>query len=392
MVCIRRCGGKGSKESSVFAKRNSRIIFCFIFTFLAAIFYACVQATLGGIPAHVYGEVLSRDAQSVKGAVVEKIALYPRKTVHSRERIMRKAILISPENAKGTVIISHGFMCTKEDVLFLGSALFPDYRRLVPDMRAHGENTEGQFCTLGRDEALDVAAAAQYVRNRPDLADEPLLIYGFSMGAVAAIEAQAKNPKLCDGLILDCPFEDSQSVINAGLDNMKFSFLGYQFSVPGRSLMKKYMFHPYVQSFVKTMLKAFAKMDTKNINAFVYPVHPAESIKKVSAPLLLIHCKNDEKIPVDSVKKIYNNAASKYKKLWVTNGRRHYDSFFYNPELYARRVAKFTSRLMEGRLTQAKKQKIIEDADPSALAVHVNVDRFTKIEERRKKRRLQRRK
>ena len=109
---------------------------------------------------------------------------------------------------------------------------------------------------------------------------------------------------------------------------MKFSFFGYEFSIPGRSLLQKYVFHPYVQSFVKAMLKTVYHLDVRNIKTFIYPLYPAESIKKVSVPLLIIHCKNDEKVTVAAIKKVYRNAASTYKKLWITNGRYHYDSFF----------------------------------------------------------------
>ena len=76
------------------------------------------------------------------------------------------------------------------------------------------------------------------------------------------------------------------------------------------------------------MLKAVAKIDSKSVKSFMYPLYPAESVKKISVPLFLIHCKNDKKVTVDAVKRIYNNAGSEYKKLWITDGRRHYDSYF----------------------------------------------------------------
>jgi len=344
-----------------------------ITVFLTALFYVCVYGeSVFGYSSVVYGDIISRDENSIPGSIIEKIALYPRKMANSHERIMRKAVLIRRKKSKGTVLIAHGFMCTKEDVAFLRS-LFPNFNCMTFDMRAHGENKKGQYCTFGRDEAFDVMAAGRFLRNHPDLRKNPLLVYGFSMGAVASIEAQAKDSNLFDGMILDCPFDTTESIIKSGLDNMKLSLFGYEFGIPGRSLLQKYVFHPYVQSFVKTLLRTVAKMDTKSIKSFMYPLYPAESIKKVFAPMLVIHCRNDEKVSVPAVKRVFNNASSKYKKLWLTNGRRHYDSFFYNPEAYARRVGKFANKVVSGQLISRKKKKIIEDIDHRATSVNVSV-------------------
>jgi len=339
---------------------------------LSAAFFAYLQGDFGFGASDVFGTIISKDEAAIRGATVENVVLYPKKMEHSRERIMRKAVLVRPEGATATVLISHGYMCTKEDIAFLRS-LFPNHNSMIFDMRAHGENTEGQYCTFGRDEAFDVMAAAQFLRNHPELKEKPLFVYGFSMGAVAAIEAQAKDKSLFDGMILDCPFDTTENIVKMGLDNLKFSLFGYEFTVPGRSFLQKYMFHPYVQSFVKTMLKTVAKMDTKTIRSFMYPLYPAESVKKISVPLFIIHCKNDKKVTVSAVKRVYKNAASSYKKLWITNGRRHFDSFFYNPESYRRRVAKFAQKLVTGQLDEKKKHKIIQDGEQKTVSVHLHV-------------------
>lgn len=318
------------------------------------------------------GAIISRDDTSIKGAMVERVEIYPQKMANSSEKIMRRGVLVKREGAQANVLISHGFMCTKDDVAIL-RALFPNCNSLTYDMRAHGEDIEGQFCTFGRDEAFDVIAAAQFLKNHPDLQGLPLILYGFSMGAVATIEAMAQHPDLADAVILDCPFDASENIIKRGLDHMKISLFGYEITIPGRSLLEKYVFHPYVQSFVKVVLKAVARLDSKNINTFMYPVYPAESVKKITVPSLFIHCKNDDLVPLEAVKAVYNNAGSSYKKLWVTNGRRHYDSFFSNPELYAERIDKFTQKVAAGDFKGVIKNKIIEDTVPASTAVHIQV-------------------
>jgi pimeloyl-ACP methyl ester carboxylesterase len=268
--------------------------------------------------------------------------------------------LVKRNNAKGTVLILHGFMCNKRDVSFL-RFLFLDYNIMSFDFRAHGENIDRQYCTFGRDEALDVIAAAHFLRKHPDIRGKTLIAYGFSMGSVSAIEAQAQDSRLFDGMVLDCPFESTKNIVKRGLKNLKISLFGYKFSIPGRTVLERYAFHPYIQSFVKTVLRAFAALDPHNIKIFIYPIYPSESIKKVLIPCLFIHCKNDKKVTLAAVKKVYENSGSSYKKFWITNGRHHFDSFFYNPEAYAKRVKKFIGKLVLGRLAHKKKKKIIID-------------------------------
>ena len=182
------------------------------------------------------------------------------------------------------------------------------------------------------------------------------------MGAVATIEAQSQDATLFDALILDCPFDSSENVIKRGLDNMKVSIFGYEFDLPGKSILQKYAFHPYVQSFIKVMLKAVSNLDARKIETTVFPVHPAQSITKVNIPCFFIHCKQDEKVPVSAITDVYKSAAGP-KMLWLTNGRNHYDSVFYNPETYAHRVSQFLEQVVAGQWKDRTVQKVIEDSE-----------------------------
>jgi len=273
----------------------------------------------------IHGKIVEVRNDLVKGGIVERVKLYPKAEVGSDKRIVRNGILMRYKNAKATVLICHGFMCDKHDVGLL-RRLFPrgQYNLMTFDFRAHGDNRKGQYCTFGKNEALDVIAAGSFLRNHPDLKNKPLFVYGFSMGASSAIEAQAKKP-LFDAMILDCPFDSSEKAIKRALNSLKMSLFGYEFDLPGRQFLQKYAFHPYVQSFIKAMFKAVANFDTHNIQINLRPVRPYLSAKKISAPCFFIHCKKDEKIPIPAVKTIFNNVTGP-KRLWITNGRRHFDS------------------------------------------------------------------
>ena len=234
------------------------------------------------------------------------------------------------------------------------------------DFRAHGDCPDGQYCTMGRDEKYDVVAAARFLREHAALKGKPLIAYGFSMGAVAAIEAQAKDGKLFDAMILDCPFDTTENVLKRSLDNLKFSLFGYEFSFPGRSILQRYAFHPYIQSLVKIILKTVAQWDPKKIDVTVYPISPVESVKKITVPVFYILCKHDEKVSVEAIKSLFNSTASSYKQLWISNGRRHFDSYFYNPEQYTDRVRQFVNSYLNGATKKSTKNEIVQDNDEYA--------------------------
>lgn len=281
----------------------------------------------------------------------------------STETILRKGILVTRPQARATIIICHGFMCNKNDVSFL-RGMFYDYNVMVFDFRAHGENIENQCSSFGVHESLDLAAAVAYVKSKPELAKLPLIAYGFSMGAVTAILTQAKNPDMFNALILDCPFDSTEMVIHRLIERLTFSVGGYQFGVPGRRVLKRYAYNQSVQSMVKLALKAVAHVGTHDIATCILPSNTVEAIKKVTVPTYFITCKNDDKAPVEAVRAIYDNKPG-FKRLWLTDGRTHFDSFFYNPEKYHHKVREFVKNFLDDQLKNKPLSKIVEDTgDP----------------------------
>ena len=293
------------------------------------------------------------------GSTIEEITFFSPELHGSTHYLSRKGILVIRPQAKGTILICHGYMCSKYDAAFLRS-LFPDYNTFVFDFRAHGEATTNQCSTLGLNEALDVTAAAHCLMQHPKLKNYPLFGYGFSMGAVSLIQAQAAQP-LFDGLILDCPFDSSRKVLSHLLGQTQLSFCGYYFDLPGRGLIQKYAFHPYVEPFVRRLVQTTPMTASEEIRTKVSHFKPIQAIAKIITPCFFIHCKNDEKVSLQSAKRLYAKAAG-FKRLWITNGRRHFDSYFYNPEQYQHRVQKFLSSIQRKEYAHKPKQKIIIDS------------------------------
>jgi pimeloyl-ACP methyl ester carboxylesterase len=284
----------------------------------------------------------------------------------SKKLISRTGMLLLRPKARGVVFIMHGFMCEQRDIRFL-RFLFPDFHVLTFDFRAHGADSLGQSCTFGLNEAYDVIGAVNAVKALPEMKNLPRIAYGFSMGAVATIMAQAKDKTLFEMMILDCPFESSCKVIERGIDKLKISLFGHDIAFPGKNVLKRHAYHPYVQGMLKWWLKTIAKLDTTAIDTCIIPFSPAQEIKKITIPVFIIGCKLDDKAPVDAVRAVYK-AAGGYKRLWLTNGRCHFDSLFYNPEGYISNVQHFIDSVLSGAIKRKPQHEIIEDPEENAVA------------------------
>ena len=303
-----------------------------------------------------------------KNTTEERVEFAVQHSKNSKQRIIRKGILIKKPDARAIVLICHGFMCDKDDVRFLRT-MFKDYTTLSFDFRAHGECTHGQYCTLGSREIYDVIGAVEYIKSQPDLQKLPIIAYGFSMGAVASIRAQAEAGNLFDAAIWDCPFDSTDKIIERSIERLKINIGGYEFNLPGRSLLKKYAYNSYVQELLKAALKTVAKMDSSAINTNIEPVDTIEAAKNIKIPALFISCKNDTKAPVEAVVGVYGSATG-YKRLWLTCGRHHFDSYFYNPEKYTYRVKLFIERFLDGKLAKDTRTSGIWDDMPIIDAAH----------------------
>jgi len=112
----------------------------------------------------------------------------------STDGIPLRAWFIAAEGTpRATVILAHGIDGNRSDMLPRAWFLFRDhYNTLVVDLRAHGDSG-GNYATTGYMEAFDIQGAISYLRrSRPDRG--PIILFGHSYGAVAALYAASQSP------------------------------------------------------------------------------------------------------------------------------------------------------------------------------------------------------
>lgn len=303
--------------------------------------------------------ILCMPSMAVVSNEPEVVSFFVRRDHTSNEFIGRTGIVKRCEKARATILLLHGYGVDKYTMSPL-RILLKNYNCFSFDFRAHGELATDQESTLGYDEVNDIFGAVDYIRADPELNSKPLIVIGFSMGAVSAIEAQSLDASLFTAMFLDTPFSSSIDVLRRGMQSAKFDLFGYQFYLPGTSLLESYAFNPYVQPFIQMLLRLRTSLNTKQINTFAKLTAPAESIKKVDIPCFFVVTKNDGKVSVSEVKSVYDNHPLGYKRLWIANGREHCDAILYNPEKYEKMVNEFIDDVLN-HVTDYPSAKILSD-------------------------------
>ena len=97
---------------------------------------------------------------------------------------------------RGIVVLCHGMLANRSEVLPWAEALWKSgFAVLMFDFRAVGES-EGERCSGGYYEAMDLCGAVDYVSTREDCEGLSLGVFGFSMGGATAIIAAADEQRI----------------------------------------------------------------------------------------------------------------------------------------------------------------------------------------------------
>lgn len=121
---------------------------------------------------------------------------------------------VPAENAKGTVVLVHGYhSCALTDF----SVAFPLYHEqgfnlLLPSQRSHGKS-EGKYVTFGVKECGDMLHWIAW--HNAQFGPQPMIFSGMSMGASTVMYLAGENlPDNVKGLIADCGFTTPKEIIS----------------------------------------------------------------------------------------------------------------------------------------------------------------------------------
>lgn len=228
---------------------------------------------------------------------------------------------IPADNAKGTVLIAHGYR--SHSYIEFGDAI-AFYREhglnlLLIDERTHGKS-QGKFITLGTQESRDIVTWVQY-HNRT-LSDCPVILHGLSMGAATVMFAAGRQlPENVKGVIADCGFTTPYAILS--------HVFTYNFRLPA---------WPFLW-ITDLCARFFARFS-------IFRMDSRKTLNMGKLPVLLIHGTADTFVPAFMSQQIYDAYAGE-KELLLIEGAAHGKCFPVAPEKCREAIGKFLKKNLE---------------------------------------------
>lgn len=239
---------------------------------------------------------------------------------HSSDGVLLKGWYVpAGPDAHGTIIYCHGLNRTRVEMLpmeVLGHSL--GYNGLLFDFR-HSGQSGGKIGTLGYLERLDAIAAIHYALER-ERATRPIVLWGVSMGASAALMAASDTPDVA-AVISDSSFLSFRHVI---VHHARLFFHLPAFPIVDEAI------------YWSAWRGGFWPSDF-DLRKAVERINPR--------PILFIAVEGDRRITPEVARELYSHSTSPPKAMVVLPGHRHGEGFTSGHELYVQAVKKFLAGL-----------------------------------------------
>lgn len=184
---------------------------------------------------------------------------------------------------------------------------------LIVEQRASGIS-DGSTISFGVNEHRDCLAWVEFM-GRHFGEDIKVILTGISMGASTVLMAAGKElPPYVVGVLADCGYSDQKAIIQKVIRQMK---------LPAKPL------YPLV----KLAARLFGHFDLEEFT-------PLDAVKRAKVPVIFFHGENDDFVPCDMSRQMFDACASR-KKLVTVPGAGHGLSYVEEPELYLNALREF---------------------------------------------------
>jgi hypothetical protein len=223
-----------------------------------------------------------------------------------------EAWVIPRAEARGTVVLFHGYAASKDSQLREAIAFREmGFQTMLVDFHGSG-GSGGSETSVGYHEAEDVAAAFGYARALPG--GVPVVLYGASMGAAAVLKGVGDRGLDPAGLILEGPFDSLLATTRH-----RFTAMG----LPGFPMAELLVFWGGVQ---------------QGFDGLAY--RPAASAARVTRPTLLMSGAADTYVTPEETRAIHA-ALGGPKRLVFFDGLGHDAGLRLRPREWRAAVAPF---------------------------------------------------
>ena len=241
-------------------------------------------------------------------------------SITSHDGLKLYAQWVPAENARGTVLLAHGYRSTK--LLDFGVAFDICHEMglnlLIPDQRSHGKS-QGKFITFGVKESKDMLGWLRF--HDTQIGSYPVILFGLSMGASTMMYlADEPLPGNVKGIVADCGFTSPKAILTRV----------YQRVIhlpPEPSIWAAGLFTRLIAGFSLT------QKDSR------------KTLADSKLPILLIHGTADDFVPCDMTRQSYA-ACSGPKEMLLVQGADHGVSFLVDPDTYSSRMCGFIEKCL----------------------------------------------
>jgi pimeloyl-ACP methyl ester carboxylesterase len=202
---------------------------------------------------------------------------------------------IEPERpSRGTVVLVHGWGRNRDRMVsrarYFGQWGFT---AVIHSARDHGQSSPRRFMNAMKF-AEDIEAVLTWIK-------EPVILYGHSAGAAAAVIAAGRNA-----------------------DKIKLLFLEACYADTKEALLSLYRwFNPFIGLLFGLMIIFWMNVFYRNQLDTVSPARLAPLLKM---PVMIIHGENDRRFPLEFALKLKNSFAPGQAELYVAGDAGHSDS------------------------------------------------------------------
>ena len=249
-------------------------LFFSVFLFLLLVIYIMLSLYITSLAIKATRKIPESDPSSVN-------LQYSNQVFYTEDGIRLNGWFIENTNLE-TVIIIHGVDANKSDgyILDLMKDTFDmGYSVFVFDLRAHGESG-GKNLGLAYKERKDLESSIKFLKNQFNV--EKIVIFGISYGGTIAISNSSLDSSI-KGIVVDSPFYDLPELLSSEVSNRTF--------IP--EFIAKLLKFGIIRS-----VDLLYEIKTNDI------ISGIDSVKNFKSPVLLFHCKDDERIPISHSNRI----------------------------------------------------------------------------------------
>lgn len=232
--------------------------------------------------------------------------------MESRDGLKLRAIFVPAENARGTVILAHGY---HSNFLVDFSPVFDVYHQkglnlLLPYQRSHGQS-EGRYITYGVKESGDMRRWIDQVNTR--VGRKPILCSGLSMGASTMMYLSGMElPENVKAFVVDCGFTSPKEIISYVFQ--------HRYHLPA---------WPFLWA-ADLCARCFAKFRLNEC-------HSVDTLARNKRPILMVHGLADTFVPPEMTDRGFA-ACGGDKQLLLVENAGHGLSFWVDQERYLKQL------------------------------------------------------